>query len=101
MPLSYKKRLCSIHAYMCSMSPVVGVILMLAIEFVGAGLYIAEVADWGGRPQVTHAEAATLCRCEPPTNVDGSVCQPISLPSKLGVAGWNCEVKPSLMHGEI
>lgn len=49
------------------------------------------------RGSVAWADAAERCRCEPVANEDGSMCKPVSLPDRFGVA-WRCEIKPVLMH---
>lgn len=78
-------------------STVVGVILMLAIEIVAGVAFFSSRDEWSGKPESPGDSAREKCSCEPPTNEDGSMCEPVSLPDRYGIA-WRCEVKPALMY---
>ena len=82
------------------MSPVVGVILMLALEISVAVGYIGLQDEWSGEPSYTFETVKAGCHCEPPTNPDGSVCEPVSTLDRIGVA-WKCDLKPKLMYPEV
>lgn len=100
-------------------SPIVGTVLLIGITFSSFGLLIAFAATNHYEKEscesagATHdlydstdcpsdeqkrAEYAMKCRCEPPTREDGSLCEPISVPDRFGVA-WRCGIKP-ILRGE-
>ncbi len=91
-------------------SEVVGAVLCVGLTFFMFGAMVVPILSWcngevfacsEGEPikngSSAWRDAAERCACEPAANEDGSMCQPVSLPDRFGVA-WRCEIKPALMY---
>lgn len=79
------------------MNAVIGVILLLGIEFVIALSIVAPLGDDGEFP--LGEDIAGECLCEPMVDWEGKPCTPISVGDR--VVAWKCEVKPEAMRPRV